>query len=646
MTSTADTVGAVVARPAAGNAAGSLGNADVARRAAWTTVLLSMPLMDVDRPSIQLGLLKSIGTAHNFPVHTWHAYLDFAAQIGADEYRLLSAHRGRLVAEWLFSLEAFGTAAPDPDSRLVDDFAEDLSYLGEIGEARDLLLRVRHREVPAYLDSIVNGFTWQDVRVVGFTATFQQNAASFALAHRLKQRHPHLVTVFGGANFDGEMGLELLRCTDFIDFAVIGEGDIAFPGLMSALADGTDPGAVAGVARRVGDEVIATPPAPPLRRLDDAGIPDYDEYFERAERLGIVQAVGHRNTWIPIETARGCWWGAKHHCTFCGLNGNSMQFRAKSPRRVLDELAHQARRYRSFMFEAVDNILDLEYLTKLFPAIVDSGADYRMFYEIKANVTRAQLRLLAQSGVDHIQPGLESLSSNVLRLMRKGIRAAQNVNLLRWARYYGIDVLWNILWGFPGETRQDYDDQQAVVPHLVHLQPPSSTGRISMERFSPIFNQRDQFPVRSMAPEASYRYVYPDTVDLDRVAYFFEYEFEDALPDDAYNGLRAAVTTWSRAWNAERRPELTYWYAPDFLQIYDSRRQGHEGTYTFHGALANIYLACSDRPTTASAVTKRLALDLPVEQVQETFGEFQKRGLMFLDGTLAVALALPSVAGR
>ena len=36
--------------------------------------------------------------------------------------------------------------------------------------------------------------------------------------------------------------------------------------------------------------------------------------------------------------------------------------------------------------------------------------------------------------------------------MDKGVRAAQNVNLLRWARYYGIDVGWNILWGFPGET--------------------------------------------------------------------------------------------------------------------------------------------------------------------------------------------------
>src|SRR3954465_271775 len=39
-----------------------------------------------------------------------------------------------------------------------------------------------------------------------------------------------------------------------------------------------------------------------------------------------------------IETARGCWWGAKNHCTFCGLNGETMGFRAKSADRVMTEI--------------------------------------------------------------------------------------------------------------------------------------------------------------------------------------------------------------------------------------------------------------------------------------------------------------------
>jgi hypothetical protein len=86
--------------------------------------------------------------------------------------------------------------------------------------------------------------------------------------------------------------------------------------------------------------------------------------------------------------------------------------------------------------------------------------------------------------------------------------------------------------------------------------------------------------------------------------------------------------------------------APGFLQIDDSRYLDREGTYTFHGTLAEIYLACGDRPTTASAVRKRLQLELPVETIEEIFEEFRTRGLMFRDGSFALALALPAVPGR
>jgi ribosomal peptide maturation radical SAM protein 1 len=313
---------------------------------------------------------------------------------------------------------------------------------------------------------------------------------------------------------------------------------------------------------------------------------------------------------------------------------------------VLDELARQARRYRSFRFEAVDNILDLGYLRDLFPALVETGAGYQFFYEVKANLSREQIRLLARAGVTHIQPGLESLSSHVLRLMRKGVTAAQNVNLLRWAQYYGIHVAWNILWGFPGETEQDPAEQAAVVPHLRHLQPPGSADRIWMERFSPLYLDRDRALRRPPEPERSYRHVYPEHVDLDRVAYFFDHEVDGALPDSAYADLRAKVAEWSAAWQAGKPPVLKYWSAPGFVQIYDGRRPGQEGTYTLEGPAADLYLACSDRPATAAAAAQRLGGVLPVEAVGEMLDDLAEHGLLFRNGPFALALALPAVGGR
>jgi len=617
------------------------------QRSALPVVLVSMPFMAPHHPSIQLGLLKSLAARCGFPSRTLHANLDFAVRIGMESYELLWQHRGAMVGDWLFSLEAFPGTAPDPQARMIEDLACGLSYLGASpDEMREKLLRIRTIDVPTYLDELVSTFPWEEVAVVGFSSTFQQNAASFALARRLKQRHPRIVTVFGGANFDDEMGPELVRTVDCIDVAVIGEGDETFPRLLNALAAGTDLDAVPGLARRLDGHVKLTPLTSATVQLDDLPAPDYEEYFQHAEDLGILPRVGHRNVWLPIETARGCWWGAKHHCTFCGLNGTTMSFRPKSPGRVLDELTSQARRYRSFRFEAVDNIMDMAYLTKLLPVLVENETGYEIFYEVKASLKREQLRLMAQAGVTSIQPGIESLSSNVLRLMRKGVRAIQNVNLLRWAHYYDMDVGWNLLWGFPGETEQDYTEQATAIPHLLHLQPPSSTNRIWLERFSPLFNERDTFPLRHRTPERSYRYVYPDDVDLERIAYFFDYDLEDGLPDSTYAGIRGAAADWSNAWRVDRPPVLKYWSAPHFIQIYDERQHGQGGTYTFEDTLADLYLACSNRPTTAAAVRRELDLCLPVEAVQEVFEEFQKRGLMFLDGQFALALALPAVKAR
>ena len=615
---------------------------DPGHRARWPVVLVSMPFMDIDWPSIQLGLLGAILRGHGFPVRTLHANLDFAARIGAGYYRQLGFRKARLVAEWLFSVEAFGSEAPDRDDRLLDDFAAELGDLGEGGEGwRERLLRARYEDVPAYLDELAADPMWDGVRVVGFTSTFQQNTPSFALARRLKERDPGLVTVFGGANFDGEMGPEWVRALSSVDFAVVGEADTALPRLLDRLVAGAPPGDEPGVACRVDGELVVTPPSPPLRQLDDLPVPDYAEYFDRAGRLNLLPRTGPSAVRIPFESSRGCWWGEKHHCTFCGLNGSTMAFRAKSPQRMADEFVAQARRYRSFRFHGVDNIVEMGYLTDLFPVLAAERVTYEIFYEVKANLTREQVRTLAHGGVTHIQPGIESLSSRVLRLMLKGARAAQNINLLRWASYYGIEVGWNLLWGFPGETEQDYAEQAALLPHLVHLPPPTSAGRVWIERFSPLFADS---PTKT--PEASYRYVYPSSVDLRKAAYFFDYDLHGALPDGAYEGFLKSFAAWSGAWSGPRRPGLTFWSSPGLVQIYDTRHDGAEGTYTFEGPLADLYAACSDRPIAATAVHHRIGESLTVRQIQEAFEEFEQRGLMVLDESLALALALPAGVPR
>ena len=71
--------------------------------------------------------------------------------------------------------------------------------------------------------------------------------------------------------------------------------------------------------------------------------------------------------------------------------------------------------------------------------------------------------------MNFLQPGIESLSTPILLLMRKGVTAFQNVRLLKWCAEYGIHVFWNVIYGFWGELPEEY-------ARLARLTPSSAPG--------------------------------------------------------------------------------------------------------------------------------------------------------------------------
>jgi ribosomal peptide maturation radical SAM protein 1 len=610
-----------------------------------SVILVSMPFMSVVRPSIQLGLLKAVVSQAGFPVSCFEFGLDLAQRIGASSYERICAAGRSFVGDWLFSVAAFGDQAPDAEDSFVNRYADDIiksSRAGSVSAAE--LIRMRRLVIPDFVQSLLDLAPWDDCTVVGFTSTFQQNVASFALARLLKGRFPRLRTVFGGANFDGVMGREWVRSIPWIDYAVQGEGEITFPELLRALEHGMDPVNVAGVVSQA--NLACFVPREINRNLDSLPTPDYSDYFQRIEDLQLLSRAPRRHVRLPFESSRGCWWGQKHHCTFCGLNGSSMSFRSKSPKRVLDELSTLSQRFRSFHFEAVDNIFDYTYFERLLPELATNDITFDLFFEIKSNLTRRQIRQIREAGINRVQPGIESLSTNVLRLMKKGVTRLQNVNTLRWSRYYGVAVSWNLIYGFPGEILEDYREQLEVIRAIRHLQPPSGAGRIWIERFSPLFTDRSGISSSGLSPQSSYRLIYPATVNLYDAAYFFDADLADTLPDEVFEETHKEVIGWRSAWEPELRPTLVYYAARDFVQIEDKRDPASPSTHTFTGPLATLYLALIERPRTVSALRQALQMPWSEGEIASALDEFCARKMMLRDDQLYLSLALPAVEQR
>jgi ribosomal peptide maturation radical SAM protein 1 len=602
-------------------------------------LLISMPFGTTTQPSIGLGLMKGALLRDGLPCDVRYLNLDFAARIGVGDYtRVANTIPGYAIGDWIFAPELFGERTP-PTSQFLEMWRAAGRPAFPDDEPR--LFAIREETAP-FLDECMAKVPWDDYALVGFTTLFQQTVASLALARRLKDRFPRLQIVFGGANCEGEMGAALHRLFPFIDYVCAGEADVSFPRLARAILSGEPAHDIAGVFRRIdGQSVAPSEKLTPVTDLDSLPFPNYDDYLEERERSGIR---GDRNVAFPIETSRGCWWGQKAHCTFCGLNGETMQFRAKSPDRAIAELNMLRDRYQARFITAVDNILSVRYFREVLPHLAGMSIELELFYEIKANLRRDQVRLLRESGIAHIQPGIESFSSRVLTLMRKGVSALQNIQLLKWCSEYMVHPTWNLLAGFPGEEPADYARQAELVPLITHLPPPVH-GRVTpvrLDRFSPLFTQAESFGVRDIRPAEGYLCVYPFPMeDVAALAYYFRFRYADGRRVASYTkDLDREIGRWRHEKGSSMLLSVDH---GDRLMIYDTRPVAVRHEHELRDRRRAVHEYCDVARTRAEieAMCSRLPPEQQEADVEAILDALVADRLMISEDGRFLSLAVP-----
>jgi ribosomal peptide maturation radical SAM protein 1 len=383
---------------------------------------------------------------------------------------------------------------------------------------------------------------------------------------------------------------------------VIGEGEQTFLPFVRQILDGHADHIPDGVAYRQEGQIRFAPNAALFSDFAKTGPPDYDDYYHLLAELG--QTAQGLDRILLYEGSRGCWWGEKHHCTFCGLNAQSMKFRSKKPDQVLQEIADLSQRYDAVRFRLVDNIIDLGYIDDLFGKLADDHCDLDVFIETKSNLQKRQIKTLAAGGVKCMQPGLESLSLNQLRAMDKGATPMQNIVCLKWSLYYHVTVLWNILLGFPGETNEDYQRQMNLLPSLLHLQPPEATGKFWLQRFSPYFTKPHDYGVRITGAGTAYEYVYDARqVDLKKIAYDFEYELDNWPVDPhLYQDLVSMIESWQGMHKFVEKPFLYYSKAPTYVTVYDGRYPKQPTRRRYEGVASLVIEICNEAAKSAEQI--------------------------------------------
>ena len=597
-----------------------------------TVLLLHMPWATTTRPSIPLGILTRLCQEQNVPVRSLYPNFDIAAAIGTEEAAQFADDRFLFgLSEHVFAVDLFGADALDSDAYL-DDLASSIARDTRPGD--DVRLRLsnaaylrslRDEVVPKFLGALERRVLELEPSVVGFTATFNQVMSSLALAARLKRANRGIITIAGGSCFDGEMGLEYHHALpEVLDHVFVGEAEVPFRELLQRLRAG-EPGAGIPGVTWIDNGELRYVQGVPLDDMNRSPAPDYDDYFSERQRIFETTGIGIHLDSLPFESSRGCWWGQKNQCTFCGINPEILPFRAKNLDSVIGEIQMLSQRYGVLKLTATDWIMPRSHADVLFQRLSDLKLDLELFYELRADMSKEQMRAMFEAGIVTVQAGIESLSTPMLKLMKKGTTALRQIQFIRWAREIGLSIFYNILAGFPDEEPQWYRDMAALVPRLGHLQPPTdNVTLVEMHRFAPLHEQREAFGIDEHTLRSDYRRNFPGgMIDELKAGYFFDF-VSSRLPQerDYLQPLAHAVEPWIASFRAGRLPRYDFSIGPGFLKVTDERVSFPRFIY-LTDLHRDVVLLC-DSVQSAS----KLAIDLA-----------RKYGSSILDGTLTRALA-------
>ena len=341
------------------------------------------------------------------------------------------------------------------------------------------------KEIDYYLDQVIHS----QACIFGFSVNKASMYVSLYCAKRIKEKKKDALIVFGGPLFINNKYInEILACED-VDIVVYGEGENSILSLVTCIEKQGNLSSVLGIAFRKNGAIAVTREgsevdleALPFLDLESLHLSDYD---------------------IPspfsFMASRGC----IRRCHFCSDSPCSRRFRAMSGERIYRELRYHNEQNKSL--SGVD-FLDLAFngdmksLLKFCELMIKDPINLRWSANmlIRPEMDKEAIKNLALAGCERLTFGIESGSERVLKSMNKNFKIADAERIICQAHQENICVTANFMFGFPGETEQDFtmtlDFLQRNAKYLDRVYP--SRTYFAIEEFSYIASHMQEFNIK------------------------------------------------------------------------------------------------------------------------------------------------------
>lgn len=255
---------------------------------------------------------------------------------------------------------------------------------------------------------------------------------AYSMIGNIKELMPKVITIVGGI-LPTYWGKQMLKECKYIDYAIVGEGELAWLDIASSYCSDKCIEQVKSLIYRKGEEVYENQRQPLIANLDTLPFPARDIMLQN--KLKIAQ----------ISTSRGCF----ASCSFCASQLFWKKWRGRSVKHIVDEIETLVKRYEIRFFNVIDSsfedpITDIERLYGIANEIINRKLSIFYYVQLRAEfhkvATDDLMHILKKSGLSSVCVGIESGNSEDLRLYNK-IANLDDINkMIARLREYEINV--------------------------------------------------------------------------------------------------------------------------------------------------------------------------------------------------------------
>jgi hopanoid biosynthesis associated radical SAM protein HpnJ len=280
------------------------------------------------------------------------------------------------------------------------------------------------------------------------------------LAEMMKALKPDLKIAFVGPPVTTHPEVAL-HASPAIDFVTHKEFDFA----VTRFANGEALETIPGVHFLKGNQMVSTPPDPPVENLDQ--FPWVTKIWKRDLNIKNYNVPFLLHPFIAFYSTRGC----PALCTFClwPQTFDGHKWRQRSVQDVANEVEWAL---EAFKPEGLKEIFfDDDTFTYNPKRMIEMAQAFKPLKFQWSSTSRSHLdyetlKVLADSGCRLFIVGFESGNDQILKNIKKGISAARSLEFVKNCKKVGIKVHADFIIGLPGETRETIKETIAYAKEM------------------------------------------------------------------------------------------------------------------------------------------------------------------------------------